>query len=88
MIFSFSDIAQALANLREPQRRTVQRVIFEGLTLREAAELSGESYSTVRNHYYRGLDHLRSCLVPKAVVEPSEGILDLGLGRGVSRGKA
>jgi len=79
---------EALANLREPQRRTVQKVIFEGLTLRETAEQSGEAYSTVRNHYYRGLDHLRACLVPKPVAVPSEGILDLGLGREVSRGKA
>src|SRR6266481_3547527 len=53
---------EALGNLREPQRRTVQKIIFEGLTLREAAEQSGETYSTVRNNYYRGLDHLRACL--------------------------
>jgi len=79
---------EALANLREPQRRTVQKVVFEGLTLREAAEQSGEAYSTVRNHYYRGLDHLRACLVPKPVPETSEGILGLGLGGEVSRGKA
>jgi RNA polymerase sigma-70 factor (ECF subfamily) len=79
---------EALGNLREPQRRTVQKVIFEGLTLREAAEQSGETYSTVRNHYYRGLDHLRACLVPKPVAVPNEGILGLGLGGEVSRGKA
>jgi RNA polymerase sigma-70 factor (ECF subfamily) len=79
---------EALGNLREPQRRTVQKIIFEGLTLREAAEQSGETYSTVRNNYYRGLDHLRACLVPKPVAETSEGILGLGLGGEVSRGKA
>jgi len=53
-------LQEALGNLREPQRRTVQKVIFEGLTLREAAEQSGETYATVRNNYYRGLDHLRA----------------------------
>ena len=79
---------EALGNLREPQRRTVQKVIFEGLTLREAAEQSGETYATARNNYYRGLDHLRACLVPKAVAVASDGILDLGLGGEVSRGKA
>jgi len=79
---------EALGNLREPQRRTVQKIIFEGLTLREAAEQSGETYSTVRNNYYRGLDHLRACLAPKPVAVPSEGILGLGLGGEVSRGKA
>jgi len=81
-------LEEALGNLREPQRRTVQKVIFEGLTLREAAEQSGETYATVRNNYYRGLDHLRACLIPKAVAETSEGILGLDLGGEVSRGKA
>ncbi len=80
-------LQEALGSLREPQRRTVQKVIFEGLTLREAAEQSGETYATVRNNYYRGLDHLRAGLVPKPVAE-TEGILDLGLGGEVSRGKA
>src|SRR6266481_9891837 len=72
-------VEEALANLREPQRRTVQKVIFEGLTLREVAERTGESYDAIRNQYYRGLDHLRACLVAKPVVVPNEGILGLGL---------
>src|SRR6266850_2310606 len=59
-------VAEALGTLNEPQRQTIQRVIFEGLTLREVAEHTGESYSAVRNHYYRGLDHLRACLTSQS----------------------
>jgi DNA-directed RNA polymerase specialized sigma24 family protein len=35
---------------------------FEGLTLREIAEQRNENYPNVRNHYYRGLERLRSYL--------------------------
>jgi RNA polymerase sigma-70 factor, ECF subfamily len=79
---------QLLGTLNEAQRRTIKRVIFEGLTLREVAEQTGESYSAVRNHYYRGLHHLRTCLTvqpQKASVEPA---VDLGGLGEVSRGRA
>ncbi len=78
-------VEEALGTLNEPQRQTIQRVVFEGLTLREVAEHTGESYSAVRNHYYRGLDHLRDCLTPRPATVRSEPILRLGE---VNRGKA
>jgi len=78
-------VEEALGTLNEPQRQTIQRVIFEGLTLREVAEHTGESYSAVRNHYYRGLDHLRACLTPRSVPVRAESVLPIGE---VSRGKA
>ena len=78
-------VEEALGTLNEPQRQTIQRVVFEGLTLREVAEHTGESYSAVRNHYYRGLDHLRDCLTPRPATARSETILRLGE---VNRGKA
>jgi DNA-directed RNA polymerase specialized sigma24 family protein len=37
-------------------------VFFEGLTLRDVSEKTKESLSNVRNHYYRGLERLRTCL--------------------------
>jgi RNA polymerase sigma-70 factor, ECF subfamily len=79
---------QLLGTLNEAQRRTIKRVIFEGLTLREVAEQTGESYSAVRNHYYRGLHHLRTCLTTqpqRASVGPA---VDLGGLGEVSRGRA
>jgi RNA polymerase sigma-70 factor (ECF subfamily) len=78
-------VEEALVTLSEQQGRTVKRVIFEGLTLREIAERTGKSYNTVRNNYYRGLDHLRACLDPSAITVRSEARLGLGE---VSRGKA
>jgi len=78
-------VEQALATLPEQQGRTVEKVIFEGLTLREVAEHTGKSYHTVRNNYYRGLDQLRACLLPSQVHVRGEARLGLGE---VSRGKA
>ncbi len=78
-------VEEALGTLNEPQRQTIQRVIFEGLTLREVAGHTGESYSAVRNHYYRGLDHLRACLTSQSGTLRAESVLPFGE---VSRGKA
>jgi len=78
-------VQEALGTLNEPQRRTIEKVVFEGLTLREVAERTGESYSAVRNHYYRGLDHLRGCLTARPAAVRTEAILGLGE---VSNGKA
>ncbi len=78
-------VEEVLGTLNEPQRRTIEKVIFEGLTLREVAEHTGESYSAVRNHYYRGLDRLRDCLTRRPVALRSEKILRVGE---LNRGKA
>jgi RNA polymerase sigma-70 factor, ECF subfamily len=60
---------EALAVLPEPQRRTIEMFFFDGLTLREIAQKRNENYPNVRNHYYRGLERLRSYLLsgPPAV---------------------
>ena len=55
-------VKEALATLNEAQRRTIEMVFFDGLTLRDVAEKTKESLSNVRNHYYRGLEKLRGCL--------------------------
>jgi len=55
-------VEEALGMLNGPQRRTIQMVFFEGMTLKEVAEKTSESLSNVRNHYYRGLDRLRGNL--------------------------
>jgi RNA polymerase sigma-70 factor, ECF subfamily len=49
----------AFADLTERQRETLEAFFFEGLSLREIAERSGEELSNVRHHYYRGLERLR-----------------------------
>jgi len=78
-------VQEALTTLPETQKGVVEKVIFEGLTLREVAQRSGSSYNAVRNRYYRGLDHLRGSLVERPAIVAKEGIVGLGE---VSRGKA
>lgn len=69
-------VEQALGALPEAQRSVVAKVIFEGLTLREVAEHSGSTYNAVRNRYYRGLDHLRVCLIEQPMMrEKGHGIM-------------
>jgi RNA polymerase sigma-70 factor (ECF subfamily) len=53
---------EALAHLSERQRRTLELVFYEGLTMHEAAERTGESFDSIRHQYYRGLEKLRSML--------------------------
>jgi RNA polymerase sigma-70 factor, ECF subfamily len=52
-------VHQALALLTEGQKRTIEMVHFEGLTLKEIAEKTDEPFSNVRHHYYRGLAKLK-----------------------------
>lgn len=81
-------VEELLNTLNDVQRRTIQRVIFEGLTLREVAEQTGESYSAVRNHYYRGLQQLRERLTTQPERARIERVVDLGGLGEVSRGRA
>lgn len=55
-------IAEALVLLSEEQRRAIQMVFFEGFTLKDIAARTGQTFSSVRHQYYRGLDRLRACL--------------------------
>jgi RNA polymerase sigma-70 factor (ECF subfamily) len=55
-------VRQALLSLDERQRRTIEMVHFEGLSLREIAAQQQESFSNVRHHYYRGLAKLKQHL--------------------------
>ena len=84
-------VSEAMITLPEAQKAVVEKVIFEGLTLREVAERSGTTYNSVRNRYYRGLAQLRACLSEapaRAAAETSEASERiLGFGE-VSRGKA
>jgi RNA polymerase sigma-70 factor, ECF subfamily len=57
-------VREALGLLNENQRRTIEMVHFEGLNLKDVAERTAQSFSTVRHHYYRGMaklkEHLKS----------------------------
>jgi RNA polymerase sigma-70 factor (ECF subfamily) len=53
---------EAMACLSDSQRQTISMFFFEGLTCREIAARTGDTYANVRHHYYRGLDQMRSFL--------------------------
>lgn len=61
-------IKQALGRLTKIQRETLELAFYEGLTMHEIAEVTGESFDATRHHYYRGLEKLRLilCEVPRA----------------------
>ena len=52
-------LEKGLASLAPAQRNVIQLASFEGLSMREIAEQTGESLVNVRHHYYRGLRKLR-----------------------------
>ena len=68
---SIDDVAgrMLLNRLRErlsaEQRQTLELHFFEGYTFHEIAEKTGQTFGNVRNHYYRGLERLRSYVFPE-----------------------
>jgi RNA polymerase sigma-70 factor (ECF subfamily) len=55
-------IKQALGHLTKAQRTALELAYYDGLTMHEIAERTGDSLDSVRHHYYRGLDKLRTVL--------------------------
>ncbi len=55
-------VREALATLNRAQKTALELAYFDGLTMREIAEKTGETLANVRHHFYRGLGKLRSCL--------------------------
>jgi RNA polymerase sigma-70 factor (ECF subfamily) len=55
-------VKQALGHLNTSQRKTLELAYYDGLTMHEIAERTGQSLDSVRHHYYRGLEKLRSVL--------------------------
>jgi RNA polymerase sigma-70 factor (ECF subfamily) len=55
-----SELRQALNELSDKQRATLELYFFEGYTLREVSERLNESLGNVRHYYYRALERLKS----------------------------
>jgi RNA polymerase sigma-70 factor (ECF subfamily) len=55
-------VRQILGKLDAPQRRVLELVFFDGLTMREVAAKMGASHESVRHRYYRGIDKLRQLM--------------------------
>ena len=52
-------LEQAIHSLKPNQQTAITLIYFEGLTLEEAAQRTGETLAAIRHHYYRGLMKLR-----------------------------
>jgi len=49
-----------MRSLSDKQKSVIEMACYEGLSMREIADRTGDSFVTVRHHYYRGLQKLRS----------------------------
>jgi RNA polymerase sigma-70 factor (ECF subfamily) len=53
-------LQQGLKTLNGPQKHVVKLASYDGLSMKEIADKTGDTLSNVRHHYYRGLQKLRS----------------------------
>lgn len=65
-------IEQAMKQLDEKQRLTVEAYFFRGLSLNEIAHQQGDSFGNVRHHLYRGLAKMRRLFTAKEQVQVVE----------------
>jgi len=59
-VFARSLLKRLRGQLTDGQRHTLELHFFEGYSLREIAEKTGQTIGNVRHQYYRGLERLRS----------------------------
>jgi len=66
-------VKEALGSLNGVQRKVLELAFYEGLTMREISEKTGESFDSARHNYYRGLEKLRTllCREREPGIEPS-----------------
>ena len=70
-------VEQALDTLKPNQRRAVDLIALEGMTLEEAAKTLGYSQAATRNYYYRGIMALRAFSTSQARSTAGESIQTL-----------
>jgi RNA polymerase sigma-70 factor (ECF subfamily) len=64
-------VRQSMNALSNPQRAVIEMACYEGLSMREIADRTGDSFVNVRHHYYRGLQKLRSLISGGGDREPT-----------------
>jgi RNA polymerase sigma-70 factor (ECF subfamily) len=55
-------VREALRTLNETQSKVLKLAYFDGLSMKEIAERTGDTLGNVRHHYYRGLQRLRAII--------------------------
>ena len=66
-------LQEGLATLGGAQRRVIELASYEGFSMKEIADKTGESLVAVRHHYYRGLQKLRSLILRKPELRKAVG---------------
>jgi RNA polymerase sigma-70 factor, ECF subfamily len=66
-VFGRNGLSKVVKSLTDDQRETLCLHFFDGYTLAEISQKSGQTLGNVRNHYYRGLDKLRKQMFANAV---------------------
>jgi RNA polymerase sigma-70 factor (ECF subfamily) len=56
-------VRKSMVALPQEQRSVIEMASYQGLTMREIADRTGDSFANVRHHYYRGLQNLRSLIM-------------------------
>lgn len=64
-------VRQSMKALSDAQRTVIEMACYQGLTMREIADRTGDSFVNVRHHYYRGLQKLRSFMSGGGERKPS-----------------
>jgi RNA polymerase sigma-70 factor (ECF subfamily) len=64
-------VRQSMNALSDTQKSVIEMACYEGLSMREISERTGDSFATVRHHYYRGLQKLRSLISGEGERKPS-----------------
>jgi RNA polymerase sigma-70 factor, ECF subfamily len=64
-------VRQSMNSLSDTQKSVIEMACYEGLSMREISERTGDSFATVRHHYYRGLQKLRSLISGEGERKPS-----------------
>jgi RNA polymerase sigma-70 factor (ECF subfamily) len=63
-------VRQSMKALSDAQRAVIEMACYQGLTMREIADRTGDSFVNVRHHYYRGLQKLRSFMSGGSNMKP------------------
>lgn len=66
-------LQQGLATLGPSQKRVIELASYDGFSMKEIAEKTGNSLAEVRHHYYRGLKKLHSFLTRPPVQQQTTG---------------
>jgi len=66
-------LQEGLATLSGAQKRVIELASYDGLSMKEIADKTGESFANVRHHYYRGLKKLRAFVTDTPMLRKAAG---------------